>query len=213
MIPRILHLAWVGDEAKRPAACIQSWIDRYKDWDIRIWGNDDLKDLPWINQRHIDEMAHREWNGVVDMMRYEILFRYGGFFVDADSWCLEQIPDWMLKCEAFCCWENELVRPGLLAAGYLASEPGTLFLNLLIQDIRMKRTVTDDSAWKTVGPLHLTETWRRLQYNALTVFPSHFFIPRHYTGLEYTKCGPVYASQEWGSTLRSYDQISKKEKP
>lgn len=208
MIPKILHLIWVGDETRRPARCIQSWIQNHPDWVVREWGNRELDGRDWINASHIKDMAGREWNGVADMMRWEILFDEGGVLVDADSFCLRPLPDWVLECEAFTCWENELVRPGLLAAGYFGSVPRTPFLANLIEGIRVKPTVIDRMAWESVGPLHLTETWRGTGYGNLTVLPSHFFIPRHFTGVEYSGTGPVFARQEWGSTLRCYDHLA-----
>jgi len=208
MIPRILHLIWVGDETRRPARCMQSWIDAHPDWAIRIWGNADFTGRAWFNAGHMKEMAAREWNGVADMMRWEILFDEGGVLVDADSHCLRPLPDWMLDCEAFACWENEIARPGLIAAGYFGTVPRNPFLAKLIEDIRQKPTVVDRMAWETVGPQHLTDTWRASGYANLTILPSHFFIPRHFTGVQYTGTGPVFASQEWGSTLGTYDALA-----
>lgn len=208
MIPRILHITWVGDEAKRPRRCIQSWVDHHPDWTVKLWGNAELASRKWINAAHIQAMAGREWNGVADMMRWEILFDEGGVLVDADSFCVQTLPDWLLECEAFACWENELVRPGLVAAGYFGTVPRNPFLAHLIEGIRQKPTVIDRMAWETVGPQHLTETWKRLQYGNLTILPSHFFIPRHFTGFEYTGSGPVYARQEWGSTLHTYEALA-----
>ena len=208
MIPKILHFIWVGDLEKRPNRCIQSWVDLNPGWTIRIWGNSELNGRDWINSRHIREMETREWNGVADMMRWEILFDEGGVLVDADSYCLRALPDWLLECEAFCCWENERARPGLIAAGYFGTVPRNPFLALLVEGIRTKETVIDRMAWETVGPRHLTETWQKSGYDNLTILPSHFFIPRHFTGVEYTGAGPVFAQQEWGSTLHRYEALT-----
>ena len=207
MIPRILHITWVGDEARRPNRCIQTWKDQHPDWTVRIWGNAELNGRTWINAEHMQAMAAREWNGVADLMRWEILFAEGGVLVDADSFCVQPLPEWLLECEAFACWENELARPGLIAAGYFGTVAGTPFLAALIENLRVQPTVTDRMAWESVGPLHLTETWKKTRYSNLTLLPSHFFIPRHFTGVEYTGGGPVYALQEWGSTLRRYDEL------
>ena len=207
MIPRILHITWVGDESRRPNRCIQTWKDQHPDWTVRIWGNAERQGRAWINGAHMKAMATREWNGVADLMRWEILFAEGGVLVDADSFCVKPLPEWLLTCEAFACWENEQARPGLIAAGYFGTAPGTPFLAALIQGIHEQPTVIDRMAWESVGPLHLTETWKKTGYANLTLLPSHFFIPRHFTGVEYTGGGPVYALQEWGSTLRRYDEL------
>ena len=35
MIPKKLHIIWVGDESKRPDNCIQTWIDKNPAWTVR----------------------------------------------------------------------------------------------------------------------------------------------------------------------------------
>jgi len=208
MIPKIIHLIWVGDESKRPNRYIQSWVDHHPGWEIKLWGNEDLASRKWINKRHMNAMAKREWNGVADMMRWEILYEEGGILVDADSECIRPLPEWLLECEAFASWENELIRPGLIAAGYFGTIPGTKFLAALIERIRAKPTVVDREAWVSVGPLHLTKTWMDLKYGNLSILPSHFFMPTHHTGATYSGGGPVYALQEWASTQKSYDSLA-----
>ncbi len=208
MIPRIIHIIWVGDESKRPNRFIQTWRNQHPDWEIKIWGNAELNGRAWINGHHMAEMSKFEWNGVADMMRWEILHEQGGILVDADSACVRALPEWMLECEAFACWENEHLRPGLIAAGYFGTIPGTPFVAALIERIRKQPSVVNRRAWESVGPLLLTEAWRELKYNNLTVFPSHFFIPRHFAGIEYTGGGPVFALQAWGSTLGAYEILA-----
>jgi mannosyltransferase OCH1-like enzyme len=207
MIPKQFHFIWVGDETRRPDNCIASWRDAHPDWDVRVWGNDDLANGNWINVRHMDEMAKREWNGVADMMRWEILHRHGGVVCDADSICVKALEDSLLDCPAFACWESEVARPGLIAAGYFGSEAGNPFVKAIIEDIAQSPSVIQEMAWKTVGPQRLTDCYRKFRYTPLRIYPSHYFIPRHFTGVEYGGDGPVYAKQLWGSTLKTYEQI------
>lgn len=207
MIPKSFHFIWVGDYSKRPDNCIQTWRDKHPDWDFRVWGNEELDGDDWINRGHIEAMRQREMNGVADMMRWEILHKHGGIVFDADSVCARALDDHLLDCEAFACWENEIVRPGLIAAGYFGAEAGNDFVKQIIDDIHALPSVVDDMAWKTVGPLRLTECYRKFQYTPLRIYPSHYFIPKHFTGLTYEGSDPVYAHQLWGSTLSSYDEI------
>jgi len=152
-------------------------------------------------------MRGRELNGVADMMRWEILHAHGGVVFDADSVCLRPLDDELLDCPAFACWENEIARPGLIAAGYFGCEAGNPFVGQIIEDIAALPTVTDAMAWQTVGPQRLTDSYRKHQYSPLRIYPSHYFIPQHFTGITYQGDGPVYAHQLWGSTLRTYDTI------
>lgn len=207
MIPKLLHIIWVGDQSKRPDNCIRTWVQHNPEWNIQLWGNDDLAEYGWYNARHMREMAPRELNGVADIMRWEILYNEGGFVVDVDSVCVRKLDDWLLEHEAFACWENELVRPGLIAAGYVASEAGNPFFGQIINDIHAEASVVNDMAWKTVGPQRLTNAFQQYKYSGLSVLPSHYFIPEHFSGMRYEGSGPVYAQQHWGSTRRSYDTL------
>ena len=207
MIPKLIHFIWVGNEAKRPDNCMESWRALNPGWEFRVWGNAELNGLPWINSKHMTAMYDRELNGVADMMRWEILHAHGGIVVDADSIALRSLDDHLLDCEAFACWENEIVRPGLIAAGYFGSVAGNPFVKQIIDDIAAEPSVTHDTAWKTVGPLRLTEAYRTYGYSKLRIYPSHYFIPKHFSGAAYDGSDPVYAHQLWGSTRASYDEI------
>jgi mannosyltransferase OCH1-like enzyme len=207
MLPKQLHVIWIGDESRRPDNCIATWIEHNPTWSVRVWGNQDLAEYGWINSHHMREMAPRELNGVADMMRWEILYHEGGFLVDADSVCVRPLDDWLLELEAFACWENELVRPGLIAAGYVAASAGNPFIGQIIKDIQAEPSVVHEMAWKTVGPQRLTDAHKRYQYSGLSILPSHFFIPEHFSGARYEGSGPIYAQQHWGSTRRSYDTL------
>lgn len=211
LIPKVLHLTWVGDDSKRPNNCIQTWIDMNPGWVVKIWGNDDLRDTEWVNARHIKAMWDRELNGVADLMRWEILYREGGIVVDADSICVRPLDDWLLEAEAIACWENEITRPRLIGCNMVGSVPGNPFMGQIIQDLHAKDTVIDDMAWKTVGPLCLTTSYFKHRYTGLTILPSHFFIPDHFSGVHYEGRGMVYAKQEWASTHQSYDTLYQKE--
>jgi mannosyltransferase OCH1-like enzyme len=209
MIPKLIHFIWVGNEANRPDNCMDSWRALNPGWDFRIWGNSELSDLNWFNRSHMTAMYDRELNGVADMMRWEILYALGGIVVDADSIALRPLDDHLLDCEAFACWENEIVRPGLIAAGYFGAVAGNPFVERIVRDIAEEPSVTHDMAWKTVGPLRLTESYRKYRYSKLRIYPSHYFIPQHFSGTAYEGSDPVYAHQLWGSTRRAYDDIHK----
>jgi mannosyltransferase OCH1-like enzyme len=213
VIPKKLHIIWVGDESRRPDNCIRTWTERNPSWSVKVWGNAELEKVAWWNARHMCEMAARELNGVADMMRWEILYREGGFSVDADSSCVRPLDDWLLEHEAFACWENEIVRPQLIAAGYVAAKPGNPFIGQIIRDINAEKSVINNLAWMTVGPQRLTDSYRRYKYTDMSILPSHYFIPEHFSGLAYKGQGPVYAKQYWGSTRKSYDSLHRETIP
>ena len=120
MIPRIIHQIWLGDQNERPDHMIQTWIDKNPTWTHMLWTEDNLP--PLVNGDIF--RGARCYPGKADVLRYEILYRHGGFFIDADSVCINPLPDYLTYNDSFCCWENEYVRTGLMANGYLGATKG-----------------------------------------------------------------------------------------
>ena len=211
MIPRILHQLWVGPRP-RPEAMMATWRDMYPDWEYILWDEDRLaRCFPNGLQNQAQLEAMPEFNGKCDIARYEILRKYGGFFVDADAVCLRPIEDHFLENEAFSCYEHEILRGQMIAVGYLASQPGSEIMDAAIDHIgslhgRQLFIPGVHSAWHTVGPVMFTELVHRHRFRNITVYPSWYFVPRHHTGeLPYTGPGRPYADQCWGSTPTATD--------
>ena len=199
-IPQRFHVVWVGDEARRPDDLIQTWRDKHPAAEVKVWGNRELSETPWLNAKHMRDFAGRELSGVADLMRWEILWREGGVAVDADSICRQAFPDWLFDCEMFAAWENEIARPGLIAMCVLGARAGNPFIGRIIEDLRQEPDFSGRMAWEALGPGRLTAAYRKYGYGNLTILPSHFFLPRHFTGAAYSGSGPVYAEQYWDTT-------------
>lgn len=199
----MIHIIWIGDESKRPDDCIDTWKKHHE---VRVWGNDDLKNRSWFNAKHMMTFTLTELCGVADMMRYEILYEEGGIAVDADSICERKLEDWMFETP-IAAWENEIERPGLIANGTLGAEAKNPLIGQIINDIQ-KDEIYDRKAWQFSGPQRLTDAWKKYKYNELTILPSHFFYPEHFSGQVYTGKGPIYARQFWASTRSIHHHIS-----
>lgn len=222
IIPKVLHLIWIGNDTERPDNCIATWVRHHPDWIIKLWGNDDLLTRDWRcahQMRRLLPLPGQAGGGadlraVVDLMRWEILADEGGVAVAADSLCLRPLPSHLLARDMFACWENELEAPGVLAAGYVGSVPGNPLLRSLVDELATDENLTRGPARETTGALRLTAAWRRERYNRLSVLPSHSFIPRHHSGAHYRGTPAasglpdgVYACELWASTLGYADAL------
>ncbi|MBW1699729.1 MAG: hypothetical protein JRH18_17800 [Deltaproteobacteria bacterium] len=211
-IPKIIHQIWIGNKP-RPRVLMETCKAMNPTWEYRLWTEENLpKDF--INQKHIESISKHQPNypeaAQSDIMRYEILFRYGGFFVDADTEFINPLEDYLTENDSFCCFENEDHRGILLANGYLAATRGNELMWLLIQELYKKESVVKDLPWIETGPLFFTQTVLKYNYDRLRVYPSHYFIPRHFSSKRmYLGPGKVYCIQHWGSTLNLYENEQK----
>ena len=81
-IPRTLHRVWLGDAPLPEAARAYElgWREHHPDWELRLWGNEDADRLvPAAALR-----ACRSRSEAANLLRYEVLRRFGGVYVDTD---------------------------------------------------------------------------------------------------------------------------------
>lgn len=213
MIPKKIHIIWIGDESKRPNACIDSWKKNHPDYEVKVWGNAEYEELTWRNAKHMKAMWRWEICGVSDLMRWEILYNEGGFYVDADSTCIRPLDEWMRHCRTIACYENEELRPGLVATGFMGVVPRLAFADRIVERLRRNpflveipffpNRIRHPRAWKSVGPGAFTKALKREHLHA-TIMPSSFFLPRHYDSDIDNTHSKTYAKHFWGSTHGSY---------
>lgn len=206
-IPKIIHQIWIGPNAP-PTNMMKTWKDKHPEFEYILWNEEELKkrNMEFKCQKRIDEME--EWCGKADIMRIEILYKYGGIYIDADSICIEPIDNLLNKYKAFATYENELTRKGLVANGNM----GFLKEHNLCKDMinhiynnKVSHKDTKKRAWINTGPLLLTNFLNKNNYDDFTILPSYYFLPIHPSGPKYFGHGKVYAYQEWGSTKMNYN--------
>jgi len=224
-IPKIIHQIWFGDQSQRPVDEMDSWKHLNPGWEIKLWTEEEVKrEFGRLkNQRQYRRLAklyerlhpkvpvlqpRHYLCGRSDIVRYEILYRFGGIFVDADAEALRPLDDFFCHNDSFCVYENENYRPGLLANGYLGATPGNRLMKALIHRIKKIKDITADEPWKLTGPTLLTDTVRQLDYKDITIYPSYYFIPQHYSGESYQgdDTRHIYGTQKWGSTRADFYQ-------
>ena len=214
-IPKIIHQLWIGSKPP-PTKMMDTWKDMNPDFEYIRW-NEELiaeKGIKFECKKRIREMT--EINGQADIMRWEILYKYGGIFIDADSYCIKPIDDVLLNTKAFAGYEQEEIRKGLIATGTMGFPVNHILCRkaidyILVNEVNVMKCRL--MAWQTVGPGLLTKLYNEGYGKDMTIFPSYYFLPVHCTGKVYNGHGKVYAYQEWGSTKQSYDKMHKVEVP
>ena len=206
-IPKIIHQLWIGPKP-RPSKFMATWKDKHPDYEYIMWNEEELskRGLRLECVSKINEIE--EINGKADIIRWEILYYYGGLFIDADSICIEPFNYLIEQNKPFCGYENETARPGLVATGTMAFPKNHQLPRGAIDYIKaneVSQAKTGKMAWRTVGPELLTRLLQTNLYKDVVIYPSYYFLPKHLTGLQYMGHSIVYAYQEWGSTKQNYE--------
>ena len=114
-IPQIIHYCWFGHNKKSGEiiACIESWKKYFPDWDIIEWNesNYDVTKVPYME----DAYQLKKWAFVSDYARLDILYQYGGIYLDVDVEFIKPLPYEYPQLDGFCGFEGSMeVNPGLI---------------------------------------------------------------------------------------------------
>ena len=230
-IPKIIHQLWIGTDPE-PTKFMDTWKEKHESEEFEYirWTESEIKKRGFKTQLRdrINEME--EISGKADILRWELLYEYGGVFVDADSYCIEPVTDLVEKYEAFVSYENENIRGAgwhveypnenlddilakthpLLSNCVIGFPPKHEIPRLAIEWIKKNNVSIEETKkqpWRSVGSGLLTKlTWNN-KFEEVAILPSYFFLPIHSCGLYYPGHGKRYAHHEWGTTRNSYENI------
>lgn len=176
MIPKTIHQIWIGDQDKRPKILMDTWKGNHPNWDYKLWTEKEIEELELLNLNKFE--IHPMLSGKADIARYEILFKFGGFFIDADSISIKPLDD-LLKDKIVTVYESERFRNGLLANGYIGCEPGSRFMFEMMNHVRKvdDKKILSLHAWQTTGPLPFTKIAKK---HSIVGMKSKSFIPIHF---------------------------------
>ena len=103
-IPRMIHRVWIG-ETPMPAEHEhygKTFAKHHPDWGIKLWTEENLEELGIGASERARCRTHSE---LANLMRYEVLRRYGGVYVDTDVECLKPLTQLLGGVEAFAALE------------------------------------------------------------------------------------------------------------
>jgi hypothetical protein len=119
LIPRTVHRVWLGG-APLPdehGAFGETFERHNPGWAMRLWGDEDLDAL---GIGAFERELSRSPSELSDLIRYEVLRRHGGVYVDTDVECLRPLAPLLAGVEAFAALE----LPGRLGTAVLGAVPG-----------------------------------------------------------------------------------------
>ena len=209
-LPKILHQIWIGSLSAL-TNLMKTWKDKHPEFEYILWTEAEIekRGIVFECSRQIELMS--EINGKADIIRWELLYKYGGYFVDADSICINPFDDFFENNTGFATFENETVRKGLIATGTMGFMPKHPICRDIIDWIKTadaERIIQIHRAWYSVGPGLLTKMLETRKYTDIAIYPSYCFLPHHFTGPKYKGHKKIYGYQEWGTAKQSYETMN-----
>lgn len=199
-IPKIIHQIWIGNK-ERPVDLMNTW--RLEGWDYKLWTEKEIDELG-LQNRDLYDRYYSEgcFNGCANVARVEILEKFGGIYIDADSICkhtLEGAP--FLDWDIFSVYEADnfyIDGIRLVANGIIGAIPSHPLIVKYKEELSKVKEI--NPSWRMTGPL----LWSKVMKQNWSILPSYTFLPEHHTGKKNEVKGVIYSQQYWGTTKNIY---------
>ena len=178
IIPPLIHFIWLGSPL--PPFCqtlIDTWSEHHPTWKIILWTDRDIESFGLQNKEAYEKA--KNYGEKSDIFRYEILYRYGGLYVDTDFECLKPFDELHKSCDFYAGMNHAPVE---LLIGIIGSRPGHPIMKACID--RLRAGTGDHSLWRILdatGPHHFTNTFlSEVQggiFDRVVPFPPAYFYP------------------------------------
>jgi hypothetical protein len=125
-IPRKIWLLWLQGQSNAPfivRKCVESWENQNPDWEINFLDREKLNDYITVSLPK-EKLAGLSLAKQSNLIRLQLLSKYGGVWADATTYCMRPLDDWIDDCTASGFFA--FYRPSgdrLLANWFMASEP------------------------------------------------------------------------------------------
>lgn len=154
-IPKVIHYCWFGGNPlpEKVRSCIDSWRKFCPDYKIVLW-NEDNYDVR--KNRYIEEAYQAgKWAFVSDYARLDVVYRYGGIYLDTDVELLNKI-DFLLKETVFFAMEKQNFQ---IATGLgFGAEKGNATIKELMDIYESLSFVKEDGSYNLVAcPRYTTD--------------------------------------------------------
>ena len=200
MIPKVMHRIWLGSNPMPPA--FEDYWKRLQElhpgWQFKTWT--DKSDLRFMrNRKCFDGMP--TYSGKSDVLRIELIARYGGLYVDCDMEPLKPFDGLLRGIKAFAAWEDERY----IAWGVFGAERGHPAVLALRSRLPVwSKAHEHEPANVRSGPVFLTAVWKRRR--DVTILPTPTFYPVSWSDRRRVKPpypSGAYAVHHWAESWKS----------
>ncbi len=176
-IPKIRHAIWVGGKPlpKIYKELNKGWKKLNPDWQHMIWTDKQVKKLKLRNQAAYDKT--KDPVEKANILRYELLYKYGGLYVDMDSQCLKSFTD-LHHLYTFYTGICPLDCDAILNNAVIACTPGHPIMDACIKGIPARMRLGD--RLHRTGVFHFSHVflkWAPITGGQIIALPPSYFYP------------------------------------
>jgi len=181
-IPCIIHQTWKDHNIPEEFEQLShSWRNKHEHWEYRFWTDEMNRDFIATDFPFFLPVYDSYPTAIqrVDAVRYFVLYKYGGFFIDMDFECLVCIDP--LTDKAPCVFGVEPAAHNLthnkdfiICNAFMGAVPGAHFFECISGELQAFRTITDhlnNQVLESTGPFMLSRLYsnyeRREEINLL----------------------------------------------
>lgn len=133
-IPKIIHQIWVGDKPlpSKYKERSETWKKFHPDWEYKLWTDkevEELTDFPFKNLFY----ETPSFGARSDILRYWILYEYGGLYIDTDFECLKSFDEFRKFSFVISIGYSSVVE---LYTGLIMSTPKHFILQKILDNLK-----------------------------------------------------------------------------
>lgn len=211
-IPKTIHQIWIGDHPMPTALkdCIKTVREKHPSWDYVLWTDDNLPENFSLRREYEGVRGHQglcdsnpnvELGRKGDVLRMEVLWKYGGVYLDTDVEALKPIDELLNEHELVMGYEHSSWTGAAVIAAVAGSKALEAPLSLLkyrhtkrgFEDIRnelMRSRVGEKQEYISISPyLGGPGMWNRALWTSrgeyektdkVKFYPPEYFYPWKY---------------------------------
>jgi len=141
LIPKIFHFIWLGSRKyQKLEENIRSWQANHPDWKFIFWTDQEDLKPEGCEIRNISELFPLKRQDLfnrfsvfscrTDVLRLEIIRKFGGVYVDCDFLSRKSIDEAIVGLEGFTCYSTEHINNGIFGA-----KTGSLWVDKMLSFI------------------------------------------------------------------------------
>jgi hypothetical protein len=162
MIPKIIHQIWIGPDPI-PDKCknyVKTWKKHHPSWEYKFWDNTHIEELlSEASEEAVNAYNYHAPNSKcpavacqADILRYLIILKYGGVYVDIDFECFKPIDDLVLGKNLVVASPNGSIH--WVCNGFFGATPNHEVIEETVKDLRPRGIGHN-------GPNHLTNHFKK----------------------------------------------------